>query len=99
MCQIEPWGAIAVIMEANSTQGGQPLRMHGSTLLKYGQKNIEYPPPVPLNGVNWHLGWDSQDLAGRPLQGPAPDEVPLLNQNLCLLNEVQKHIDSIVICN
>jgi len=44
MRQNEPWGAIAVPMESNSTQRGQALRMHGSALWKYQQKRKEHPP-------------------------------------------------------
>ena len=37
MSRSEPWGAIAVPMEAHSKQRGQPLRMRESGELKYGQ--------------------------------------------------------------
>ena len=37
MRQSEPWGAIAVPMEAHSKQTGQPPRMHDFGELKYGQ--------------------------------------------------------------
>jgi len=44
MCWKEPWGAIAVPMEAHSTERGQPLRMHGPGLCKYGQKEQSVTP-------------------------------------------------------
>ena len=39
----EPWGAIAVPMEAHFTRKGQPPRMHGSALWKYKQKGQRWP--------------------------------------------------------
>ena len=44
MRQNEPWGAIAVSAEVHSTWKGQPPRMHGSALWKYGQKGQRRPP-------------------------------------------------------
>jgi len=49
MRQSEPWGAIAVQMEAHSKQRSLPLRMHESGRLKYGQKG-QRVPPIPLIG-------------------------------------------------
>jgi len=40
----EPWGAIAVPMEAHSKQMGQPPRTHEPGELKYGQKGQRVLP-------------------------------------------------------
>src|SRR6218665_2060018 len=45
MCRKESCGAIAVPMEAHSTQRGQLPRMHGPGLWKYGQKEQRVTPP------------------------------------------------------
>ena len=39
MRQKEPWGTIAVLIEALSTQRGQPPRMHRPVFWKYEQKS------------------------------------------------------------
>src|SRR6218665_1837536 len=45
MRRSEPWRVIAVPMEANSKQRGQPPRMHESGELKCGQKGQRVHPP------------------------------------------------------
>src|SRR6218665_2488791 len=70
MCQSEPWGAIAMAMDANSKQMDQPPRIHESGELKYGLKG-QRVPLVPLIGENCNL-WcprrDFKDLGDRPGQ-------------------------------
>src|SRR6218665_2337800 len=71
MCKNELWGAIAAPMEVHSTRKGQPPRMHGSALWKYGQKGQRRFPFRSIEWSNcdlWCPGWDSKDLAGRSEQ-------------------------------
>ena len=68
----EPWGAIAVPMEAHSKQRDLPLRMHEPDKSKYLAKGTK-GTLILLIGGNcdlWCPGWDSKDLGGRPEQGP-----------------------------
>ena len=50
MRQSEPWGAVAMPMEAHSKRRGLSPRMHESGELKYGQKEQRVPP------FHWSVG-------------------------------------------
>ena len=79
MCRKESWGAIAVPMEAYSTQRVQPCTENARAWLvevrvkgtKSNPRSIERRERRPLVS-----GWDSKDPGGRPEQDPADTSRP-----------------------